>query len=69
MIMQICKSNRGEMEWTRFERSVNTYLAPDGGRENSAVPAIVNIYLHDDTAIGANRLPKWSGIDKHHGAT
>lgn len=33
VIMQICKCNRGEMEWTLFERSANTYLAPDGGRE------------------------------------
>lgn len=34
MIKQICKSNRGEMEWTTFERSANTYPAADDGRED-----------------------------------
>lgn len=59
------------MEWTPHERSANTYLAPDRGREDPPCrrAAIVNIYLHDDTAVGANRLPKWSDTGKHHGST
>ena len=54
-------------------RTLGKYLSGAGrwsrGATSAAAPAIVNIYLQDDAAIGANRLPKWSDMDKHYAPT